>query len=128
MNFIPCRLEDSSGELMLRLNDQIAFPVPQAKAARYRDYLSNTSLLFGLRPEHIMEQRPHREPGHHTFEVVLEVTEPMGMETMVYFFIQGVEVCGRVNPLAGAKEGQSITLVADLTNMHLIDEASGKVL
>jgi multiple sugar transport system ATP-binding protein len=52
----------------------------------------------------------------------------MGMETMVYFFIQGVEVCGRVNPLAGAKDGQSITLVADLTNMHLIDEVSGKVL
>jgi len=128
MNFVPCRLEDSAGELTLRLNDQIAFPVPQEKVARYRSYLSHTSLLFGLRPEHIMEQRPHREPGHHTFEVVLEVTEPMGMETMVYFLIQGVEVCGRVNPLAGAQAGQAITLVADLTNMHLIDEASGKVL
>ena len=128
MNFIPCRLEENSGELLLRLNDQIAFPVPQEKAARYRNHLSSTSLLFGLRPEHIVEERPHREPGHHSFEVMLEVTEPMGMETMVYFFIQGVEVCGRVNPLAGAKDGQSITLVADLTNMHLIDEVSGKVL
>lgn len=128
MNFIPCRLEEKSGELLLRLTDQIAFPVPQEKAARYRNHLSSTSLLFGLRPEHIVEERPHREPGHHSFEVTLEVTEPMGMETMVYFFIQGVEVCGRVNPLAGAKDGQSITLVADLTNMHLIDEASGKVL
>jgi multiple sugar transport system ATP-binding protein len=37
-------------------------------------------------------------------------------------------VCGRVNPLAGAQAGQAITLVADLTNMHLIDEATGKVL
>jgi multiple sugar transport system ATP-binding protein len=128
MNFVPCRLEENSGELLLRLTDQIAFPVPQEKAARYRDHLSSTSLLFGLRPEHIVEERPHREPGHHSFEVMLEVTEPMGMETMVYFFIQGVEVCGRVNPLAGAKDGQSITLVADLTNMHLIDEVTGKVL
>ena len=128
MNFIPCRLEENSGELLLRLTDQIAFPVPQEKAARYRNHLSSTSLLFGLRPEHIVEERPHREPGHHSFKVMLEVTEPMGMETMVYFFIQGVEVCGRVNPLAGAKDGQSITLVADLTNMHLIDEVSGKVL
>ncbi|MFZ4710533.1 MAG: hypothetical protein ACOYMH_11895, partial [Zwartia sp.] len=110
------------------LTDQIAFTIPLEKAARYRDHLSSTSLLFGLRPEHIVEERPHREPGQHSFEVMLEVTEPMGMETMVYFFIQGVEVCGRVNPLAGAKDGQSITLVADLTNMHLIDEVTGKVL
>lgn len=128
MNFMPCKLEENSGELTLRLTDQIVFPVPPEKAALYREYLSCKSLSFGLRPEHITEQRPHQEPGHHTFEVVLEVTEPMGMETMVYFLIAGVEVCARVNPLAGAQAGQAMTLVADLTNMHLIDEASGKVL
>ncbi len=29
---------------------------------------------------------------------LLDVVEPMGMETMVYFIVDGVEVCGRVNP------------------------------
>ena len=73
-----------------------------------------------------MEQRPHAEPDQHAFEVPLEVTEPMGMETLVYFEIGGVEVCGRVNPNAGAQSGQRMRLVADLANMHLIDAASGK--
>ena len=38
------------------------------------------------------------------------------------------EVCGRVNPNAGAQDGRPMKLVADLAYMHLIDEASGRVL
>ena len=52
----------------------------------------------------------------------------MGMETLVYFTLQGVEVCGRVNPNAGAAAEQSMKLRADLSNMHLIDDTTGKVL
>ncbi|MGH8739122.1 MAG: hypothetical protein ACREVC_17350, partial [Burkholderiales bacterium] len=85
-------------------------------------------LVFGLRPEHIMEQRPHLEPNQHPFEVELDVTEPMGMETLVYFLVKGVEVCGRVNPHSGARDGGRMKLVADLNNIHLIDDESGKVL
>ena len=128
MNFIPCKLEAASGGLVARLSPEIAFPVPQTREARYRPHLDSGDLLFGLRPEHIVEQRPHAEPDQHAFEVPLEVTEPMGMETLVYFEIGGVEVCGRVNPNAGAQAGHRMKLVADLANMHLIDAASGKVL
>ena len=42
------------------------------------------------------------EPGEVPFEAKLDVTEPMGMETLVYFPINGTQVCGRVNPNAGA--------------------------
>jgi multiple sugar transport system ATP-binding protein len=128
MNFIPCRLEAAGGGLAVRLSLDIAFPVPQAREARYRPHQAGDKLLFGLRPEHIVEQRPHSEPEQHVFEVSLEVTEPMGMETLVYFAIGGADVCGRVNPNAGAQAGQRMKLVADLANMHLIDGASGKVI
>ena len=50
------------------------------------------------------------------------------METQVYFSVNGTDVCGRVNPGAGAEAGQRMKLVADLRQMHLIDEASGRVL
>jgi multiple sugar transport system ATP-binding protein len=50
------------------------------------------------------------------------------METMVFFLLAGTEVCGRVNPNAGAQAGRRMKLVADLGNMHLIDDASGEVL
>jgi multiple sugar transport system ATP-binding protein len=52
----------------------------------------------------------------------------MGMETMIHFRINGTDVCGRVSPNAGARDGQGMKLMADLNNMHLIDGESGRVL
>ena len=128
MNFVPCTLEEAAGALRVRLNQNIAFPVPQERTGRYRPLVGKSGLLFGMRPEHIMEQRSHLEPNQHAFEVELEVTEPMGMETMVFFLIEGTELCGRVNPDAGAQSGKRMKLVADLGKMHLIDGANGRVL
>ena len=128
MNLVPCGLEEAGAGLLVRFTQNIAFPVPDTRAARYRPHLGNAALLFGLRPEHILEQRPHMEPNQHAFEVTLEVTEPMGMDTLVYFTVNGVEVCGRVSPNAGARAGARMSLVADLGNMHLIDDTTGKVL
>jgi multiple sugar transport system ATP-binding protein len=128
MNLVPCRLEEAGVGLRIRLGDSIVFPVPDSRTARYRPYIGRAALLFGLRPEHILEQRPHTDANQHAFEVALEVTEPMGMDTLVYFPINGVEVCGRVSPNAGARAGARMRLVADLDNMHLIDDETGKVL
>jgi multiple sugar transport system ATP-binding protein len=56
------------------------------------------------------------------------VVEPLGMETMVYFVVQGVEVCGRVNPTAAKEAGETMRLVADMNHMHLIDPANDQVI
>ena len=128
MNFVACTLEEAAGGLRVRLSAGISFPVPASRTVRYRPHLAASQLLFGLRPEHIVEQRAQIDPEQHAFEVALEVTEPMGMETQVYFSVNGFEVCGRVNPDAGAAPGQPMKLVADLRQMHLIDAASGRVL
>jgi len=128
MNFVPCRIEESAGALRVRLSNDIAFPIPDDRTARYRACAGKDGVLFGLRPEHIIEQRPHLEPGQHAFEVNLEVIEPMGMETLVYFLVEGNEICARVNPGAVPPTGGRMKLVADLRKMHLIDDASGRVL
>jgi multiple sugar transport system ATP-binding protein len=128
MNFIPCKLEKAADALRVRLSDTISLPVPADRTKRYEAHVGKTSLLFGLRPEHITEVPRHVEPNQHSFEVSIDVTEPMGMETLVYFTIDGVEVCGRVNPNAGATDGAKMKLLADLNNMHLIDDTTSKVL
>jgi multiple sugar transport system ATP-binding protein len=129
MNFIPCRLEEAGGGgLSIRVTDSLALPIPESRASRYRGHASNGRLLLGLRPEHLTEAGPHTEPGKVPFDARLEVTEPMGMETLVYFPINGTQVCGRVNPDAGATDGGNLRMAANLNNMHLVDEASGKVI
>jgi len=128
MNFIPCRLEDIAGKLHVRLTDRIAFPLPPARAARYHALPRTDKFLLGLRPEHLTEAHAHLGPGVETFDTVLDVTEPMGMETLVYFGLEGTPVCGRVDPNAGAKDGAPMRLAMDLNNMHLLNEDTGVVL
>jgi multiple sugar transport system ATP-binding protein len=128
MNFIPCRLEDVGGTLQIRLTDRIGFALPPARAARYHALPRTDKFLLGLRPEHLTEAHAHLGPGVETFDTVLDVTEPMGMETLVYFGLEGTPVCGRVDPNAGAKDGAPMRLAMDLNNMHLLNEDTGVVL
>src|SRR5262245_24041092 len=128
MNFVPCRLEEAGNGLMVRVAEDLAFPLPEERGGRYRPHQAKPNLLLGLRPEHITEARPHMEPGTALFDAEIEVTEPMGMETLVYFTINGTEVCGRVNPKATARDGARMRLAADCNSMHLIDATTGAVL
>ncbi len=128
MNFMPCHLEEVAGKMHIRLTDRIAFPLPPARAARYQSVARNEKLTLGLRPEHITEAKAHPEPGVENFDVVLDVTEPMGMETLIYFTLEGAQICGRVNPNAGAHDGQPLRLAVDLNNMHLLNEGTGVVI
>jgi multiple sugar transport system ATP-binding protein len=128
MNFIPCRVEEANGGLNVRLTEALAFPVPEARCERYRVHAHNGGLLLGLRPEHITDAHANLAPGEVAFDANLDVTEPMGMETLVYFPLNGTQVCGRVNPNAGARDGTPLRMAANLNNMHLIDAASGQVI
>jgi multiple sugar transport system ATP-binding protein len=120
MNFLPCRLVENGAGLTVRLSDWLALPVPASREARYRPRVGH-ELIFGLRPEHIREGRGEVPPGSAAFEARLDVVEPMGMETMIYFIVDGVEVCGRVDPVTAGNVGEPMRLIADLNQMHLID-------
>jgi multiple sugar transport system ATP-binding protein len=128
MNFLPCRLEENGGALRVRLSDDIVLPVPPARASRYRSHAGRPGLTFGLRPEHLTDGKPNGEAQPATIDAAIEVTEPLGMETLVFFRVNGIDVCGRVAPNAGAREGVRMRLAASLDNMHLIDDATGCVL
>ena len=125
MNFLRCRLEGNGAGLRVRVSETVSLPVPAARTARYAA-LTGKELLLGLRPEHITE--PRRSDAGREFAATLDVVEPMGMETMVFFRIDGQEVCGRVEPNSAAGPGEIMRLYANMDNMHLIDPQSGAVL
>ncbi len=127
MNLIPAKLEGNGSGLTIRLSDKLSFQVPESRAARYRGHTSK-DLLFGLRPEHITETRGSENGVGQEFTITLDVVEPMGMETMVFFTVDGTEVCGRVEPTAAKASGEPMRLRANLDHMHLIDPASNAVL
>jgi multiple sugar transport system ATP-binding protein len=127
MNFLPGRLQLNGDGLLLRLAEELVFPVPPTHTARYRPSVGK-DLIFGLRPEHITEPRGEGRDSRCEFTMTLDVVEPMGMETMVFFTVNGAEVCARVEPSAATAPGQPMRLYANLNHMHLIDPTTELVL
>lgn len=120
MNFIPCRVVKESESWALRLSDGVTLPIPPERVERYAAF-KERNVLLGIRPEHVSNHKPDGRTGIARLNVHLEVTEPLGMETLVYFQLGGVEVCGRVEPHAAASAGQVMPIAIDLNHMHLID-------
>ena len=125
MNFITCRLAEASGALTVRLGGGLSLPVPAERAAAYRTH-TERAMILGMRPEHITETRAYGAGAQ--FTVPVDVVEPMGMETMIYFNIEGVEVCARVSPESAMAPGERMPLMADMRHMHLIDPESDRVI
>jgi multiple sugar transport system ATP-binding protein len=126
MNFLPVQLLDEGG-LQVQLADGTRLAVPRDRWERYAG-LKGKKLTMGIRPEHLTETREQEKPGAAHLTANVDVVEPMGMETLVHFFVKGEPMCARVDPLTSARPEQLLPLSADMTMMHLIDDATGRVM
>lgn len=127
MNFLDCRLEKDNGGLVVGLADGISFKVPAGRVERYAP-MAGRSLVFGIRPEHIVEPRNGQDGEMADFRATLDVVEPMGMETMIFFALGGIEVCSRlVDPSIRPSAGDKVKLRFNLSHMHLIDPMTNLV-
>ncbi len=125
MNFLPVRMIDEGG-LKVQLADGTKMAVPPERVARYSPHTGKTMTL-GIRPEHLTETHATEKPGVQLMHAPVDVVEPMGMETLVHFFIETVAVCARVDPSTVARPGERLPLAADMNNMHLIDDKTNLV-
>lgn len=125
MNFVPVRVTDEGG-LFVRWPNGIRLPVPPRRANRYMPYVGR-EMTLGLRPEHLTETNDPEKPGVARIEALVDVVEPMGMETMVHFFINGEKMTARVDPATHAAPGEMLALAADMNQMHLIDNETNEV-
>ena len=127
MNLVPCLLEAAGEVLVLKLEDGSSLPVPASRTDRYGPHVGK-ELLFGIRPEHLSglnDRSANQGPG---FTATIDVVEPMGMETMVFFRLAGVEMCARLAPDSGVEVGKPMRLKADLAHMHLISPETDLVI
>jgi multiple sugar transport system ATP-binding protein len=126
MNFIPARVMNGGAGLHLVLSDTISLPVPPSRTERYAPF-KEREMLLGLRPEHLTEARPNARPGVACLDAHVDVTEPMGMETLVHCHVSGTRLCARCDPAITSGHGDVMPMSADLNHMHLIDIQDGRV-
>jgi multiple sugar transport system ATP-binding protein len=100
--------------------------VPPQRMARYAPF-KGRPMVLGLRPEHLYEHHDAPKPGVTRLDAAVDVVEPMGMETLIHFFIDGTPVCARVDPATHAAPGELLPLSADMNHMHLMEPDDGRV-
>jgi len=126
MNFIPCKIVQNGAGLGVRLSGDVTLDLPAQQQSRYREHLDK-DMIFGIRPEHLTEQRQHTNKQQLDFNCNVEVLEPMGMDTMVFINIDGTEVCARAAPKSVNLVGENMTFTIDMNNMHLINPQNDRV-
>ncbi|WP_198376091.1 ABC transporter ATP-binding protein [Neoroseomonas rubea] len=127
MNFIPAQLEEASGGLNIVIAGGMSLPVPPSRVDRYRGH-AGKPVLFGIRPEHLTDDKTTDKHHLEPLSLTPEVIEPMGMETLAHFKLEGTEISARLDPSTPAEVGKPLALLAHMGQMHLIDPATDKVI
>ncbi len=101
--------------------------VPAERESRYRPF-AGKEMIFGIRPEHVTDQRPHVDQSQQDFNAEVIVLEPMGVDTMVFINIGATELTTRSRPRAVSLPGESMGFTIEMAHMHLINPEDNAVL
>lgn len=85
-----------------------------------------TKLILGIRPEHIFVNNPPPNDEFTSIQGAVDLIEPMGSETYVYFKIQYYSIIARVEPSTKFELGKTYNLYFPLSKIHLFDEVTTK--
>ncbi|TPW28759.1 sn-glycerol-3-phosphate ABC transporter ATP-binding protein UgpC [Martelella alba] len=118
MNFLPARLEEVGGALFVVLDDGTRLRVPDEKAARFRPH-AGRAVTFGIRPENIAIRQDR--PGFEPFEAAVDLVEPLGATTMIYFNVANEGICASIEPEGSLRAGTEVPLSVNMNQMHLFD-------
>ncbi len=124
MNFVGCEVVKKGHSYFIKLDENVMIPLPKQYHAE-KDALLDRDLEFGFRPEHVTE--PRSSVDRHKFNVTVDVLEPLGNDTMVYFTLAGRSCCARVSPEYAAEAGRGIELDLDFAKVHLLDGVTNRI-
>ncbi|MFY9923229.1 MAG: ABC transporter ATP-binding protein [Opitutaceae bacterium] len=132
MNFFRGALRAAGGRVSF-VEDNPAGPpltiaLDETLAGRSSAHLDRP-VVFGIRPEAIHDLLTVASPDpSRTADVKVEVSEPMGSETLLYLDTGATSFVARVNPTDRFHAGQRVQVTFDLTHAHLFDAATEAVL
>jgi len=120
MNFFPATLAAGDGTLGLTLAGDITLPLPPARFPA--GSLAGRPLTVGIRPEHWTLSGDDQA----CLPVMVDVVEPLGQETLVYFRHYGEDYCVRLDASFSGVPGETLKLYPCLDKIHLFESESGR--
>ena len=121
MNFFDATLVGEEGSLYLDTGD-FRVQVPEDRKGTYNDYIGK-EVIFGMRPEHV--HAPEFAPPNINaapMEGTVEVVELLGHEQHLFVNAGRNSLVATVDTRMSVGFGNKISLVMDMTNMHIFDK------
>jgi multiple sugar transport system ATP-binding protein len=126
MNFWPARLGTDEGG-MLRIGEhrlKLQGTMPKSLAQ-----LSDREFILGLRAEDTsFAASAGSSPLSTELTATIDVIEPLGSETLLYWNLEGVTATSRVPSTTGVSVEQEVPLRLNLSRAHFFDPQSGETL
>jgi multiple sugar transport system ATP-binding protein len=97
----------------------LTLPLPPRLAATGQAHVER-EVILGVRPENIHLA----ESATSAVSAVVDISEPMGAETLLHLRVGATPCIARVGPLARLQPGESIRITFDLGSAHLFDPAT----
>jgi len=129
MNFVNAKLEKRGDGLYLLFGKNV-LKLPEGKAKRLEgtDYIGK-EVIMGIRPENLHDEAVFLESmPDSVIEAKVEVAEMLGSETLLYMYVDDINLTARVNPRTKAKAGDVIKVAIDTNRIHLFDKETEKVI
>ncbi len=128
MNFFKGTLRASGGHVSFVEDNTVAAPLTIALdeklAGRSSGHLDRP-VVFGIRPEDIHDLLTVASPDpSRTADVKVEVSEPMGAETLLYLDTGATQFVARVSPTDRFEAGQRVQVTFDLNHAQIFDAAT----
>lgn len=116
MNQIPGTLQGENGDCKIA-GKGFSLPLSAEKAASLKEY-SGKEVLLGIRPQDLIPKR-EASPDDVALQSEIEVIEPMGGESYVYFTVEEKQWVSRCEGIPPVKEGEKVSMVVNLDKLHI---------
>jgi multiple sugar transport system ATP-binding protein len=127
MNFFPATLRRDDSKLIVD-GGSFSLQIPEDRAAPYQAY-AEKPVIFGIRPEDIHNPQ-FAPPGiiAQPVDALVDVTELLGNEILVYLKNGEHSFVARVDPRSRYQMGDKVQLVFNKDNMHVFDRESERAI
>ena len=127
MNFLPAQLVAEGDGLFVLPAGGPLLPVAPSRVDRYGPH-AGKSVVLGIRPEDLTNTWTDESRdgfGVVPLDVVVEIAEPLGSDTLIFSRIGEHEIIGRISAVSAPATGSAMRLHAHLNHMHLFNSGSG---
>lgn len=128
MNFIEADLIQEGDNIIIKERDFSLVVSNNLKESLKK--LSSKRVVVGVRPENIYckYNYPDKSSNYSTLYVEIDVIEPLGSESHIFFTYNNIPMVTRVKTDTTLKVGEKIELIIDPSKIYLFDKESGKLI